>query len=150
MIFKNLTMAALILVIPMPLLLLIIYSQTMLLVLKIGNLVASYVIISPDGLEIRTWPLYRVLLRWPGIEHALITRRFGRDTWLLNLETAEELPESDFTLWFLKVSKPLTRLLMATPRYPFSLETIQGYPHGDFADHLRQAAPLSFDRAVGR
>jgi hypothetical protein len=142
-IFADFTPASLLLVIPIPILLLVIYSQVMLLIFRIGNLFATYVDITPDGLEVRFWPLLHVVLRWPGIEKSVITRRFGRNTRMLNLETAEVLPESAFTLWYWQVFKPLKRFAINS-RQPLLLDVIDGYPEGDFANHLRQVAPQLF------
>jgi hypothetical protein len=106
---------------------------------RVGNLVASYVIVSPEALEIRLWPLYHVRLRWEDVERVGKTPSWGGAYEMLSLKEADDLPDGSTAIRLRK----LLRFVKTGPR-SLSLRSIQGYPRGDFAANLRRYAPHLF------
>jgi hypothetical protein len=110
-----------------------------LLIMRVGGLLASYVVVSPDALEVRLWPSCHVRLRWEDVARAGKYPGWGGAYDVLSLEGAEELPEGSIAIWL----RRLLRFVKTGPR-SLPLKNIQGYPRGGFADDLRRYAPHLF------
>jgi hypothetical protein len=109
------------------------------LIIHVGSLVASYLVVSPDALEIRFSPLYHVHLRWEDVEFVSEPSRRGGAGEMLSLEKAKELPDGPTATRLRK----LLRFVRTGPR-SLPLRNVQGYPRGGFADDLRRYAPHLF------
>jgi hypothetical protein len=114
--------------------------QIILFIVRVGSLVASYVVVSPDALEIRLWPLYHLRLRWEDAASVREPSGEGESDEVLSLKKAKELDEGSTVVWLRKV---LRRFVGDAPRF-LSLQTIQGHSQGGFADDLRRYAPHLF------
>ena len=102
-------------------------------IFSIGMIRNSYVIVSPDGLEIRHWPTYRVRLPWEKVRFAKYYGGWGKNSAGLQLSDAIELPEDG-------IAKQL-RKLVGGRQQVFFLRIVDGYPNGAFADDLLEYAP---------
>jgi hypothetical protein len=136
-ILKELSVAGLCLLVGLLSLLPPIGVWILIVVWKAGNLIVSGVTPSPQGLEVRNWPLYRVLLPWDQMPNSQTWQRMPG---MLHLDNALDRPEGAFTLWLRKF------FLRFTPKIgrSISLYGVQGYPKGKFADQLRRYAPQLF------
>ena len=111
-----------------------------LLIMRVGSLMASYVVVSPDALDIRLWPLYHGRLRWEDIKLVSESRRWGGSGEMLSLKEAKQLAEGPVTISLRKMLRWVSR---NEPRF-LPLRAIQGHPRGGFADDLRRYAPHLF------
>jgi hypothetical protein len=109
-----------------------------LLILRIGRAFFSYVLVSPQGLEYRYWPSYRIRCRWGDVECLGKYRSiFG-----LALHQVLFLKEDESTGWqgFVEVR----RRLGADTQQFVPLTGIRGWPDGPFAEDLRCYLPALF------
>jgi hypothetical protein len=103
---------------------------SILLMLLVGEVMFSYLQVSPDGIEYRFWPFYHLEFDWEDIEDLKQSRLlgiFGYDS--MNVVIANR--SSYATTTVLKQS--------------ISLSDFQGWPKGKLADTLREYAPHLFE-----
>jgi hypothetical protein len=138
-IIRSRSLAAIWLILVLLILVVVGIVQLSLLIIRVGSLIASYVGVSPDTLEVYLWPLHHFGLRWEDV--SLVSEPSESDgSTMLSLKAANDLAERSTPIWFRKVLRLFVR---NEPRF-LSLGTMQGYPHGDFADNLRRYAPHLF------
>lgn len=105
------------------------------LIARGGGVLLSYVGVTPGGLEVRRWPLYRVFCRWDGV------KRIGtyHMVWLDDAEAMEEGAFGTVLRWL------ANRVRRVQPADGLYLNSVRGYPVGEFADDLRRYAPHLFE-----
>jgi hypothetical protein len=95
---------------------------------KIGHLLQAPIVAFDNGLEIRSWPQYRVFLNWDQLPE------WKTQIGLLHLDKATDLP-LDRAAALIHV--PMQRIITRMPKVT-SLNRVEGFPKGALADLLHQ------------
>jgi hypothetical protein len=102
---------------------------TILLLLLVGEVMFSYLEVSPKGMEYRLWPFYHLNFDWDEIESIQRTR-------LLRL-----FPLDSINVAITNRSSFATTTVL---KQSINLSDFQGWPKGKLADALRENAPGLF------
>jgi hypothetical protein len=128
------------LIIPLPFMLMFATSQAYLLAYHVGNPLFSYLKVSPDGLEYRSWPVRHLRCGWEGVQRMGKTPAWGVAYEMVRLTGADVLQNGVF----IKTVRRAPRLFPRGQLDYFYLTGFQGYPDGALADDLRHYAPHLF------
>jgi len=104
-----------------------------------GNALFSYLRMSPEGVEYRSWPSYGVRCVWVDIE-GLRTRRIS------GLFRSEELLLRRAEPVGPQITMTIRRVLGLTTQDLIPLTNLQGWPEGPLREQLRHYAPSIFDK----
>ena len=103
---------------------------SILLMLLVGEVMFSYLQVSPDGIEYRFWPFYHLQFDWDDIESIKQSRVLGL------------FPYDSMNVVITNRSSFATTTVL---KQSISLSDFQGWPKGKLAATLREYAPHLFE-----
>jgi hypothetical protein len=116
-----------------------------LIAFAVGQGALSYLRTSPEGLEYRAWPLYKVRCRWEDVDRVVHhPPRLGIKAVELRL-TQGEKSGPKWAWWFVFSFR---RFLGMGTELTIPLSTFRGWQEGMLADDLREKAPYAFESSV--
>jgi hypothetical protein len=105
---------------------------SILLMLLVGEVMFSYLQVSPNGIEYRLWPFYHLEFQWDDIESIKQSRLLG------------VFPYDSMTVVTTNRSSYSTTTVL---NQSISLSDFQGWPKGELAATLREYAPHLFENS---
>jgi hypothetical protein len=106
---------------------------TILLMLLVGEVMFSYLEVSPKGIEYRLWPFYHLEFDWDEIESIQRAR-------ILKI-----IPVDSMNVAITNRSSFATTTVL---KQSISISDFQGWPRGKLAEALRENAPQLFDNST--